>query len=75
MPELYEVAIARTSLSRLPMDLLSTAELAALLKCAPDTLRSLHRRGVLRSLRVGRCFRFDYREAVEALSSIRPATR
>ena len=37
---------------------------------SPRTLRKLHRRGVLRTIRVGRCLRFDYREVVEALTSL-----
>ena len=65
----YTDAVSGSGLSRLPMELFSTSELAALLKCSPRTLRKLHRRGVLRTIRVGRCFRFDYREVVEALSS------
>ena len=65
----HETAITRTGVSRLPTDLVSTADLASLLRCDPKTLRKLHHRGVLRSYRVGRCFRFDVRETIEALSS------
>jgi excisionase family DNA binding protein len=65
----YANAVSGSCLSRLPMELMSTSELAALLRCRPRTPRKLHRRGVLRSIRIGRCFRFDYRESVEALSS------
>jgi excisionase family DNA binding protein len=73
MANRYEEATTGTVLPGLSMDLLSTAELAALLKCSPRTLRTLHHRGVLRPIRIGRCFRFDVRETIEALSS--PAVR
>ncbi len=62
----------QTVLSRLPGDLISAVELALLLKCAPRTLRTLHRRGLIPAYRLGRHLRFDYRATLEALQDIPP---
>jgi len=47
MPDRYDKMLGRTNLSRLPTDLISTTELALLLKCAPRTFRHFSRQATL----------------------------
>jgi excisionase family DNA binding protein len=69
-----DIRHAGLTLKCLPTDLISTTELALLLKCAASTVRDLHHRGVLRGYRIGRCFRFDFQQALSALS-VQPIAR
>ena len=54
---------------RLPVSVVSTEELALCLRCSRRTIERLVRRGVLRPMRVGRCWRFDHAEVVETLAA------
>lgn len=60
---------------RLPTQLMSTTDLAATLTCSRVSIERMVKRGVLRPYYIGRAWRFDYRETIEALSKRRRSRR
>ena len=52
---------------RLPVNVVTTDELALFLRCNRVTIERLVKRGILQPLRLGRCWRFDYADVVERL--------
>lgn len=55
---------------RLPANLVNTDEVAAYLRCSRRTVERLVKRGVLRPMQVGRCWRFDMEQVVETLGYV-----
>ncbi len=62
-----EVRAVTQALRNIPMDLISTPELSAYLRCNRKTIERMVARGVLQPFRVGRAWRFSRTEVIERL--------